>query len=118
MDYPETPAVMLDDSLDGLRQLVQQGRDAIGARFAPDRVTLSLAVIPLLVNALDNIVQRQDRLLSLRLELTLAVKDLRELVYNAQSMHPEITYGNAHIRKALRRLNSVLVDLDRELFNG
>lgn len=117
MEFQETPAVAFDNTLEGLKQLVEKGKEALHAKFAPDRVTLALAVMPLLVNALDQIVKREDKVLALRMELTAAVRELREQVWAAQKMHPEVTFANAHIYRILREINGILVKIDRELFS-
>lgn len=97
-----------------LAGLVRQGRTAMAAPLA-ERVHACLSVLPLLVEALDYVATRQAQLREIRAELTMAVRELREKVWEAQRTDPNVTYMNANVHRALLRVNQVLDRLDKVL---
>lgn len=107
------PPVNEDDLLD----LVAEGRSALAAP-AIERVHAALTVLPKLVDALDRVALYQVELRQVRVDLTDAVKRLRDEVREAQKMHPEVTYRSAQVRKAMGDVNDILDRLDRLLYDG
>jgi hypothetical protein len=100
-----------------LFDLVAEGHAALAAPVF-ERVSLALAVLPKLVAALDRVALYQHEMREIRSELTLAVRKLREEVWEAQKTHPEVTYRSAKVHAALVRVNEILGKLDRLIFTG
>ena len=100
---------------DDLLGLVKEGRQALAAP-AFDRVHLALVVLPKLVDALDRVALYQVELRQVRVELTAAVRTLREEVWEAQKQHPQVTYRAAHVQKAMTEVNRILDKLDTMLY--
>lgn len=73
-------------------------------------------VMPKMVNALDRVSQYQHDLKQVRVDLTAAVRKLREEVWAAQEMHPELTYRAAHVHSALREVNLIIDRLQRLIY--
>lgn len=85
---------------------------------AVERVHACLTVMPKLVDALDRVALYQTELRDVRLDLTTAVRNLREEVWKAQKLHPDVTYRSAQVHAALGRVNLVLDRLDRLIFEA
>lgn len=106
IDPPRAPETL--DLLD----LLAEGQAAL-AQPVMSRVSAVLTVAPLLVDALDRVCQYQVELRDTRRELTVAVREFREAVWEAQKAHPEVTYRAAHVQTTLRRVSELLDRLDR-----
>jgi hypothetical protein len=74
--------------------------------------------MPKLVEALDRVSLYQTELRDVRSDLTAAVRQLREEVWKAQKLHPEVTYRSAQVHAALIRVNEILDRLDRLIFEA
>lgn len=100
-----------------LLDLVAEGKHALAAP-AFERVHLCLVVLPRLVEALDRVALYQVELRQVRVDLTAAVRHLREEVWAAQKKHPEVTYRVAHVQKAMSDVHAILDRLDRLLYEA
>lgn len=98
-----------------LLDLIAEGRAALAAPSI-ERVSMALTVLPKLVTALDRVARYQVELRQVRHDLTVAVRKLREEVWAAQKLHPEVTYRSAQIHAALVKVNEILLKLDRLVF--
>ena len=106
---------MTPDSPDHrLLDLVERGHYALAA--APvERVHAALTVLPELVSALDRVCQDRHEYRQLRLDLTRAVREFREAVWDVQRQHLHVTYNAAAVQRALDRVNRLLLQLDEVL---
>lgn len=104
---------MIDDG--ELAELVSEARSAMAAP-AHARVSLMFEVMPKMVNALDRVSQYQHDLKQVRVDLTAAVRKLREEVWEAQKQHPELTYRAAHVHAAMREVNVIIDRLQRLIY--
>lgn len=94
-----------------LHELVSAGNWALAAPPL-ERVSAALTVLPKLVDALDRMCQRHAELRPLRLELTRAVREFREAVWDVQRRHREVTYDAAAIQKCLHKVDDLLHQLE------
>lgn len=97
-----------------LYDLQEQAHAALAARPV-ERVSKILAVAPALVSVVDHVCLYRHDFHAVRLELTRAVGDLRRTVWEAQRMHPEVTYRSAQVHAALQQIHASLDRLDRLL---
>jgi hypothetical protein len=102
---------------DDLLDLVAEGRAALAAPSI-QRVHACLTVLPRLVDALDRVALYQLELREIRQSLTTKVRKLREEVWAAQKMHPEVTYRSAQVQQAIQAIGADLDRLDRLLFQA
>lgn len=98
-----------------LYALVSEGRAALAAPIHA-RVSACFEVLPKIVDALERTALYQTELRQVRKELTEAVEEFRTQVYDAQKLHPGVTFNNAHIRASLRKVTEILSKLDRLMF--
>jgi hypothetical protein len=98
-----------------LLDLVAEGRAALAAPTI-QRVHACLTVLPKLVDALDRVALYQHELRDIRAALTVKVRALREEVWKAQKMHPEVTYRSAQVHRAVQDISVELDRLDRLLY--
>lgn len=93
--------------LDELRRNVEQGRAAL--RAGPkDRVAEALVILPKLVADLDRVCLYQTEIADVRAELTRQVDAFRQLAWNVQRMHPEVTYKGAEVQRAAKEIDRLL----------
>lgn len=100
---------------------MNEGKAALRAQ-PHERVSLALTVLPRLVAALDEIVQKQDRFHALRMALTIAVSELRTEVWTGMRDNPDNTANGGRIAARLRAVNDVLdrliVEMASDGFGG
>lgn len=99
-----------------LAALLAEGKAALRAPLS-ERVSLSLIVLPKLVDALDEIVKRHAEYHALRMALTIAVSELRREVYSGMKSDPGNTANNGRIAMRLRAVNDVLDRLIEAMAN-
>lgn len=91
---------MPDDELDAL---LSEARHALAAPPF-ERVSRALTVLPKLVNALDRVAQTCYEFSTVRSQLTFTVRTMREQVWEAQRMHPEVTFNAAAVHRTMLSL--------------
>lgn len=96
---------------DELYELVTEGRTALAAPvFA--RVSATLDVFPRMLDALDRLSRSTEALHAVRVDLTIAVHQMREEVWKAQKEHPEVTYRAAHVHATARHIGEIIDRLE------
>ena len=96
---------------DELYELVTEGRAALAAPTF-QRASMAFDVLPKLVDTLDRLSQHTDSLKAIRLDLTIAVHQMREEVWAAQRQHPEVTYRAAHIHATMKHISNIIDRLE------
>lgn len=81
-----------------------------------ERVSRTFEVMPRMIDALDRVARYQVELRQVRIDLTTAVRKLREEVWTAQKMHPEVTYRSAQVHAAMQQVNTIIDRLQRLLY--
>ena len=100
---------MIDEELD---ELVSEAQAALAAP-THERVSRCFDVLPRVVDALDRVVLYRHELRDTRTQLTAAMRGMREEVWYAQRMHPELTYNAAKIAAALGQIRTLLERLEK-----
>lgn len=102
---------MIDVELD---DLLAEARLAANDRTVA-RVSRTLDVFPRVVVALDRVVLYRRELRDSREELTVAVRRMREAVWQLQKADPSVTLGAAHIEREVHVIRRLLDRIDRLL---
>lgn len=97
-----------------LLDLQAETREALAAR-PTERVSRALTVLPHLMAFVDHVCLYRHDFHAVRAELTAAVRHFREAVWEAQKMHPEVTYRSAQVHAALNAMNPLIDRLERLL---
>lgn len=100
-----------------LDELLEEARLAL---VAPphERVHRTLVVVPKLVNALDRAATARLQLRTARAQLTFTVRRMREQVWAAQRLHPEVTFDAGRIHRTMVSLAAQLDQLAQLLAGG
>lgn len=77
------------------------------------RVHRTLIVFPKVVNALDRVALYQTELRDARAALTVAVRGMREAVWDARRADKNYPVGGAHIERYMRDITALLDRIDR-----
>ena len=96
---------------DELYDLVTEGRSALAAPTF-EKVSATLDVFPRMLDALDRLSRHTEALRAVRTDLTIAVHQFREEVWNVQKAHPEVTYRAAHIHASTRHISAIIDRLE------
>lgn len=94
-----------------LRLLAQEAREALAAPWN-EKVSRAFEVLPKVVSALDRAAEFHADLRSIQAELTTALRAFRERVWEAQALEPNLHVNNAHIHKALSKVNQIVQRLE------
>lgn len=100
--------------LDELRRCVEEGQAALRVRPA-ERVAEALVVLPRLVACLERVHLYQTEIADVRVQLVGAVDAFRQLVWDVQRMHPEVTYKGAEVKKAAQEIDRLLTRISELL---
>lgn len=95
-----------------LNELVGEAQQALAAP-THERVSRCFDVLPRMVDALDRVALYQHELREVRTELTAAVRAMREEVWKAQKIDPDLTFNGAKIAASLGAVKGLLDKLDR-----
>lgn len=102
---------MSDAELD---ELLAEAHSVVNDRSVA-RVSRTLEVLPRMLTALDRVVLYRRELSDTRIELTQAVRRMREAVWALQKSDPGITLGAAHIEREVHVIRRLLDRIDRLL---
>lgn len=96
---------------DELYELVTEGRTALAAPTF-ERVSLTLDVMPKLLDTLDRLSHNTESLRAIRADLTIAVHQFREEIWRVQKMHPDVTYRAAHVHSNAANISKIIDRLE------